>query len=303
MNCMTKRAASAVVATLLVGFALNAAAKPDNDVFTLQSLNSPFPEFVASGNSVSVRVTGPSSGAVRQVSIRLNGVDVSAQFSPDAEPGSMTGTVFGLQPGVNELEVHPGKNGKAVKARLTVSTGLAPDLPCAALTSITLPPSLLDEPTDVVIVDSAVPTVATATLPAHCFVRGRINPRIGVNNTPFAIGFALRLPDNWSGRFFFQGGGGNDGAARVSATGATGNPQNGGPLALARGFAVGGNRRRPFGRPARRRTASTRRRASIMPTTLTTSRRSPPRRSSTCITASSPTVRISPAAPAAAGRA
>ena len=83
-------------------------------------------------------------------------------------------------------------------------------------------------------ITSAVPTAATATLPEHCKVQGKINPRIGVNDTPFAIGFELRLPKAWSGRFFFRGGGGNDG----SYTNATGSPGFGGPTALSRGFAT-----------------------------------------------------------------
>lgn len=49
-------------------------------------------------------------------------------------------------------------------------------------------------------------------LPAHCEVIGRINQRIGADNLPFSIGFHLRMPDDWNGRFYFQGGGGTDGA-------------------------------------------------------------------------------------------
>lgn len=46
---------------------------------------------------------------------------------------------------------------------------------------------------------------------AHCEVIGKINPRTGVDGKPYAIGFHLRLPDNWNERFYFQGGGGTDG--------------------------------------------------------------------------------------------
>jgi pimeloyl-ACP methyl ester carboxylesterase len=65
-------------------------------------------------------------------------------------------------------------------------------------------------------------------------VKGKINPRAGENNTPFAIGFELRLPTRWSGRFFFQGGGGNDGAFPP----AMGDPRFGGRPVLSRGFAT-----------------------------------------------------------------
>ncbi len=38
-----------------------------------------------------------------------------------------------------------------------------------------------------------------------------MHERIGVNGQHYAIRFHLRLPDNWNGRFFFQGGGGSNG--------------------------------------------------------------------------------------------
>jgi feruloyl esterase len=85
-------------------------------------------------------------------------------------------------------------------------------------------------------------TIAAGTLQvagqpvlAHCRVTGRMNDRIGIDGRPYAIGFELRLPIEWNGRFFYQGNGGIDGAV-VPATGAVG----GGPLthALAQGFAV-----------------------------------------------------------------
>ncbi len=48
-------------------------------------------------------------------------------------------------------------------------------------------------------------------LPEHCLVRGVINPRTGAGGRQFGIGFELRLPLAWTGRFLFQGGGGLDG--------------------------------------------------------------------------------------------
>jgi feruloyl esterase len=60
-------------------------------------------------------------------------------------------------------------------------------------------------------------------------------PRTGTDGNPYAIGFEIRLPKNWNGRFYHQGNGGIDGAV-VVGTGALG----GGPLtgALIQGFAV-----------------------------------------------------------------
>src|SRR5690349_13511049 len=46
---------------------------------------------------------------------------------------------------------------------------------------------------------------------AHCRVDGVIDRRTGVDGKEYGIGFALALPDQWNGRFLFQGGGGLNG--------------------------------------------------------------------------------------------
>src|SRR5689334_24802470 len=71
-------------------------------------------------------------------------------------------------------------------------------------------------------------------LAARCRVDGVIDPRTGADGKTYGIGFAIALPDNWNGRFLFQGGGGLNGnvANPVGAQAA------GDMSALARGFAV-----------------------------------------------------------------
>lgn len=54
-------------------------------------------------------------------------------------------------------------------------------------------------------------------LAAHCLVEGKTNERTGVDGKAYAIGFRLRLPDDWNGRLIFEGGGGNDGTLRPAA--------------------------------------------------------------------------------------
>jgi feruloyl esterase len=74
-------------------------------------------------------------------------------------------------------------------------------------------------------------------LPEHCLVRGRIDERTGADGQPYHTGFELRLPSAFSGRFVYQGGGGNDGIvfnAVGRTTGASGWADN----ALLRGFAA-----------------------------------------------------------------
>ncbi len=71
----------------------------------------------------------------------------------------------------------------------------------------------------------------------HCLVVGRMNERLStVDGQSYAIGFQMRLPKDWNGRFFHQGNGGLDGFV-ADATGAV---SGGGPTtsALEQGFAV-----------------------------------------------------------------
>ncbi len=70
----------------------------------------------------------------------------------------------------------------------------------------------------------------------HCLVTGKMFQRTSaVDGANYAIGFEMRLPKTWNGRFLHQGNGGIDGSV-VTATGTTG----GGALtnALHKGFAV-----------------------------------------------------------------
>lgn len=71
---------------------------------------------------------------------------------------------------------------------------------------------------------------------AHCLVEGKIEDREGVNGR-YGIRFQLRMPEQWNGRFLFQGGGGTDGfiapaIGTVPSTGSSATP------AIKRGYAV-----------------------------------------------------------------
>ncbi|HTZ32225.1 MAG TPA: tannase/feruloyl esterase family alpha/beta hydrolase [Methylomirabilota bacterium] len=78
------------------------------------------------------------------------------------------------------------------------------------------------------------PDTIPVPVPSYCRVEGAFDQRTGVDGKPYAIGFAMALPDQWNGRFLFQGGGGLNGfvGEPYGATAAGTNP------ALARGFAV-----------------------------------------------------------------
>jgi hypothetical protein len=110
---------------------------------------------------------------------------------------------------------------------------------CAALTKLQLPGVALTVTKTEWFAAGPAPTPAGAPpsavmLPAYCRLDGVIDRRVGTSGVTFGIGFALALPDNWNGRFLFQGGGGLNGSvqAPLGAQAAGGNP------GLARGFAV-----------------------------------------------------------------
>jgi hypothetical protein len=121
-------------------------------------------------------------------------------------------------------------SGKSV-ARLAAATGAALSRCEALVSQFRFADTLLDSAAAV----AAGPVTPNGhAVAAHCQVTGNMYSRTGSNGN-YAIGFEMRLPQAWNGRFFYQGNGGLDGAVST-AVGATG----GGPLthALLQGFAV-----------------------------------------------------------------
>ncbi len=76
--------------------------------------------------------------------------------------------------------------------------------------------------------------MAQPALPGRCTVEGVINERKGAGGKDYGIHFAIALPDEWSGRFLLQGGGGLNGSVNPPL----GAVASGDRAALARGFAV-----------------------------------------------------------------
>ncbi|TWO69434.1 tannase/feruloyl esterase family alpha/beta hydrolase [Caenimonas sedimenti] len=101
---------------------------------------------------------------------------------------------------------------------------------CAALRSFTYPALTVSSADSI----PAGPVSGVETGP-HCRVTGFMNRRSGVNGA-YAIGFEMRLPASWNGRFFFQNNGGFDGVVLP----AIGMQLGGGHTssALSMGFAV-----------------------------------------------------------------
>jgi feruloyl esterase len=129
------------------------------------------------------------------------------------------------------------------RAQEGAANGIAPVQKCADLVNLKIPGS-----TVVITKAEAVPTSPPGTvrasvispetipvaIPPYCRADGVIDQRTGLDGKPYAIGFAIALPDNWNGRFLFQGGGGLNGFVTppYGAQAAADVP------GLARGFAV-----------------------------------------------------------------
>ena len=127
----------------------------------------------------------------------------------------------------------------AVLAALTCAPAAAQSpADCAALARFTLPGVVLEITKAERVPAGPMPAPPgvepSGTLPAHCRVEGALERRTGVGGKPYAINFALALPDNWTGRFLFQGGGGLNGSVRPPV----GNQAAGDTPAITRGFAV-----------------------------------------------------------------
>lgn len=123
----------------------------------------------------------------------------------------------------------------AVLPQLTPATGAAFSGPCTALAG-KLSALANTNITATTAVAAGTLTLAGQPVPEHCLVTGRMFQRTSpVDGQSYAIGFEMRLPTAWNGRFFYQANGGTDGNV-VTATGGFG----GGPLthALFQGFAV-----------------------------------------------------------------
>lgn len=75
-------------------------------------------------------------------------------------------------------------------------------------------------------------------LPQHCILTGKVNERTGMDGKRYAIGFEIRLPTEWNGRFLHQVNGGNDGVVVPALGLRADNLATGEKVALARGFAV-----------------------------------------------------------------
>jgi feruloyl esterase len=124
--------------------------------------------------------------------------------------------------------------GDAALPRLSAATGSALSSCTDLVTRVSLANTTI---TAVNAIAAGTLRVAGAPVPEHCQVTGKMNARTStVDGNAYAIGFEMRLPNVWNGRFFYQANGGLDGSVGT----ATGPVDGGAGLtnALSLGFAV-----------------------------------------------------------------
>jgi feruloyl esterase len=126
-------------------------------------------------------------------------------------------------------------------AQAPAASPVAPARHCADMTGFTLPGSDLKITKAEEVPPAAAGTVKTgfgpplaSAMPGYCRLDGSFERRTGFGGKPYEIAFALALPDDWNGRFLFQGGGGLNGSVGAPY----GNQASGDVPGLARGFAV-----------------------------------------------------------------
>src|SRR3569623_147965 len=125
-----------------------------------------------------------------------------------------------------------GGGGDSNLPQLGAATGAALAANCSDLaTSISFPNTTISSATPVA---AGTIVVGGNPAPAHCLVQGSMYQRTSpVDGKNYASGFEMRLPNNWNGRFYYQGNGGPDGSYGVNGTNATGPVTGGGATTSA----------------------------------------------------------------------
>jgi len=109
---------------------------------------------------------------------------------------------------------------------------------CGDLSKIQIPGAKIEITRAEVVAAGPAPAgrggLAGPKLPAHCRLNGILDRRTGPDGKTYGIRFAVAMPENWTGQYLQQGGGGLNGTVAEP----TGAQAAGESPALARGFAV-----------------------------------------------------------------
>ena len=222
-NAAVRRPAFIAAAAAAALFAVAAHADDDGNGrssasgYSISTPSIPLIGFVTS-DTVTVDVARPASMNTGKTRLLLNGRDVSAALQPGQSAGTLTGSVSGLQQGVNTFELESREShhalAKLVVERATTVTNAA--TACAALMNIPsnqfpIQPNTVGFGTVIILAKlnaAGSVTVGTTPLPEHCQVQGLLRSRIGVSGIDsgaqqYATKFEVRLPTQWNGRYMF----------------------------------------------------------------------------------------------------
>jgi hypothetical protein len=162
--------------------------------------------------AVVVTVRAPSQATAKQMAVVLNGQDVTSLLQPGSDANTLTGTVIGLVPGDNSLQLRPRPNAAAV-AQLRVHVIGAGDCSTAKL-GTAIEPLMIGEPVGSVNITATNWTNATASNQAFCRVNGQITP---VDPVAPNIIFGVTLPQRYAYRYAQMGGAGMNGSVPALA--------------------------------------------------------------------------------------
>lgn len=227
--------------TLACAAALSTPALGEDAEYSISAPGTMLTGYVT-GTTLAVSVTAPTGKHAERITLRLNGKDVTSALHADAS-GAFTGTVSGLTPGANSLQLFAKKEPVAT---LTVMKGMAPAVTCDSLATLASFPVQPAGTMGGTVITTARIVPAAGTTPEYCLVQGTMEERFdgvaGVVGTPsyrtnqrYRTLFEVRLPSAWNGRYMFQGSGGTEGGL-PGASGQIGGTS--GVNVLGNGFAV-----------------------------------------------------------------
>ncbi len=171
-----------------------------------------------SNGTVTIRLTGPSTGAVNSAVLKLNGKRVAFEDRIRETAGSMVGTVSGLQPGDNLIQLYADVKATEPVAQLRTSILLLPNITCESMAGQTISASDIDLPTGGAKINTASLTPAATNVaiasraPEYCNLTGVIYPATTGTAQSININFRVAIPTQWNQKSWQFGGGGTDGS-------------------------------------------------------------------------------------------
>ncbi len=168
-----------------------------------------------SSETVTIRITGPTTGAINSAVLKLNGKRVAFENRVREAATSMIGTMSGLQPGDNLIQLYADVKATDPVVQLRTSILLLPSIMCESMAGQTISASEIDLPTGGAKINAASLTDAStnapiaSTFPQYCTLTGVIYPYTagGIN-----INFKVAIPTQWNQKSWQFGGGGTDGS-------------------------------------------------------------------------------------------